>query len=102
MPLTEPYTYIRIISGVQGRSATDGSLSEGVRMVRSALLYADRVEMFSAGISLLRQMKESSGRAVIILRLFLIERAPTSVEHVEYSRCRKEHDKKKNRRQAED
>ncbi|OFS20032.1 hypothetical protein [Corynebacterium sp. HMSC04H06] len=61
MPKTEPYTYIRIISGVQDRSATSGSLSEDVRMVRSALLYADRVEMFSAGTTLLRQMKEFSG-----------------------------------------
>lgn len=58
--------------------------------------------MLSAGTSLLRQMKEFTGIDVIVLRLFLIERVPTSVERVEQSRYRKEHDKKKNRRQAED
>jgi hypothetical protein len=39
---------------------------------------------------------------VINILLFLIRRVPASVERVEQSRCRKEHDKKKDRRHEED
>lgn len=55
-------------------SATTASFSEDIRMVRSALLYADHVEMFSAGTSMLRQMKDftADGDLDLALRMYAI------------------------------
>lgn len=65
-------SHIRIISGIQDMSATTASLSEDIKMVRSALLYADRVEMYSAGTSMLRQMKKftADGDLNLALRMY--------------------------------
>lgn len=65
---------IRIVSGIQDISATTASLSEDIKMVRSALLYADHVEMYSAGTSVLRQMKEftADGNVDLALRMYTI------------------------------
>lgn len=65
---------IRIISGVQDVNATTASISEDIKMVRSALLYADHVEMYSAGTSMLRQMKQftADGDLDLALRMYAI------------------------------
>lgn len=63
-------------------SATTASFSEDVKMVRSALLYADRVEMFSAGTSMLRQMKEftADGDLDLTLRMYAIMAQTESID----------------------
>lgn len=55
-------------------NATTASISEDIKMVRSALLYADHVEMYSAGTSMLRQMKQftADGDLDLALRMYAI------------------------------
>ena len=82
MPHSKSNNHIRIVSGVQDMSATTASFSEDVKMVRSALLYADRVEMFSAGTSMLRQMKEftADGDLDLTLRMYAIMAQTESID----------------------
>lgn len=72
MAQSDSESHIRIISGVQDMSATSASIAEDIKMVRSALLYADHVEMYSAGTSMLRQMKEftADGDLDLVLRMY--------------------------------
>lgn len=51
---------IRIISGIQEVDVDGRSISEDVAMVRSALLYADEVEMYSLGTSMFNQIRQIS------------------------------------------
>lgn len=53
-------TKIRIISGIQEVDLDGRSISEDVAMVRSALLYADEVEMYALGTSIFNQMRQLS------------------------------------------
>ncbi|PAT05960.1 hypothetical protein CKJ81_07045 [Corynebacterium hadale] len=75
-------SHIRIISGVQDMSATSTSIAEDIKMVRSALLYADHVEMYSAGTSMLRRMKEftADGDLDLVLRMYAIMAQTEGIE----------------------
>lgn len=53
-------TKIRIISGIQEVDLDGRSISEDVAMVRSALLYADKVEMYALGTSMFNQIRQIS------------------------------------------
>ena len=53
-------TEIRIISGIQEVDLEGRSISEDVAMVRSALLYADKVEMYALGTSMFNQIRQIS------------------------------------------
>ena len=63
-------------------NATTASISEDIKMVRSALLYADQVEMYSAGTSVLRQMKEftADGDLDLTLRMYAIMAQTESID----------------------
>lgn len=54
-------TAIRIVSGIQEAALSGPSVSEDLSMVRSALLYADRVEMYSLGTTLFLQSRGLTG-----------------------------------------